>query len=67
MKVVENYILFSAVHSFDVEKFEFSVPREFVLMTWSVYKFFLSNFKTESCQNWPWLGLSKTDPTFSTE
>ena len=32
MKVVENYIWFPAVHSFDVEKFEFSVPADFVIM-----------------------------------
>ena len=37
MKVVKNYIWFLAVHSFDVETFEFSVPAEFVLMNWSVY------------------------------
>ena len=41
MKVVENYIWFPAVHSFDVETFEFSVPAKFLLMTWSVYKIFL--------------------------
>ena len=43
MKVVKNYIWFLAVHSFDVETFEFSVPAEFVLMTWSGYKIFISS------------------------
>ena len=43
MKVVENYIWFPAVHSFDVETFEFSVPAEFVLLIWSVYKIFLNS------------------------
>ena len=43
MKVVENYIWFP--FEFDVKKFEFSVsvPAEFVLMTWSIYKIFLSS------------------------
>ena len=43
----EDYDYIWAVHSFDVETFEFSVPAEFVLMTWSVYKIFLSS--TSSC------------------
>ena len=42
-KAVENYNWFPAVHSFGVEKFEFSVPAKFVIMTWSVYKNFLSS------------------------
>ena len=42
-KAVENYNWFPAVHSFGVEKFEFSVPAKFVIMTWSVYKIFLSS------------------------
>ena len=43
MKGIENYIWFLVVHSFDLEKFEFAVPAEFVLITWSVYKIFSSS------------------------
>ena len=36
LSVNEDYYFLSAVHSFDVETFEFSVPANFVLMTGSV-------------------------------
>ena len=39
----DSYDYFWTVHSFDVKTFEFSVPAEIVLMTWSVYKIFLSS------------------------
>ena len=71
MKVVENYIKFPAVHSFDVEKFEFSVPANFVIMTWSVYKIFLSSeyeiSKHRAVKVGPGWASAKTDPTFTTE
>ena len=43
LSVNEGYNYLWTVHRFDVETFEFSVPAEFVLMTWSVYKIFLSS------------------------
>ena len=77
MKVVENHIWFPVVHSFDVETFEFSVPAEFVVMTWSVYKIFLSSKCGVSFYWGPawaifdsslfWNCKSKTDSTFNTE
>ena len=54
IKIVENYIWFPVVHSFDVEKFESLDPVEFVLMTCSVYKIFLNSkwaISKQSCQN----------------
>ena len=71
MKVVENYIWFPAVHIFDVEKFEFSVPAKFVIMTWSVYKIFLSSeyaiSKQRAVKVDPGWASVKTDPKFTTE
>ena len=70
-----NYLWMACI--FDVETFEFSVPAKFVLMTWSVYKIFVSSECGVSFYWGPvrvnfdsslfWMFISKTDPTFITK
>ena len=69
--VNEDYYNLWTVHSFNMETFEFSVPTELVLMTWSVYKIFLSSEYAISKQravkiDHGWASV-KTDPTFTTK
>ena len=77
LSVNEDYNYLWMVCIFDVETFEFSVTTKFVLMTWSVYKIFVSSECGVSFYWGParvyfgsslfWNFMSKTDLTFTTD
>ena len=59
------------VDIFNVETFEFSVPAKIILMTWSIYKIFLSSeyaiSKQRAVKVDPGWASVKTDPIVTTE